>query len=229
MASNRLSISLSGGAAAAAILSVEGDDEALGAPPPPAAARSAAGGREDEAGRPAPTRCGGFFFSTQHAARAASSCATGRRGGGAASFPRAPPGARARRCGGDSNPSAATRELLRLGSDTTGYTRRDEARAPPLRSTTRRAPGRPHAAGRCRPSQQVPRPAPPHGLLASEFSDRHHPTTPAAAAVLRRQAPRGKRSLLARRRAARRFTCLHTGWSLRSPLADPDRPSSAAR
>lgn len=82
MASNRLSISLSGGAAAAAILSVEGDDEALGAPPPPAAARSAAGGREDEAGRPAPTRCGGFFFSTQHAARAASSCATGRRGGG---------------------------------------------------------------------------------------------------------------------------------------------------
>lgn len=149
--------------------------------------------------------------------------------GGAASFPRAPPGARARRCGGDSNPSAATRELLRLGSDTTGYTRRDEARAPPLRSTTRRAPGRPHAAGRCRPSQQVPRPAPPHGLLASEFSDRHHPTTPAAAAVLRRQAPRGKRSLLARRRAARRFTCLHTGWSLRSPLADPDRPSSAAR
>lgn len=58
MASNRLSISLSGGAAAAAILSVEGDDEALGAPPPPAAARSAAGGREDEAGRPAPTRCG---------------------------------------------------------------------------------------------------------------------------------------------------------------------------
>lgn len=228
MASNRLSISLSGGAAAAAILSVEGDDEALGAPPPPAAARSAAGGREDEGGRPAPTRCGDFFFSMQHAARAASSCATGRRGG-AASFPRAPPGTRARRCGGDSNPSAATRELLRLGSDTTGYTRRDEARAPPLRSTTRRAPGRPHAAGRCRPSQQAPRPAPPHGLLASEFSDRHHPTTPAAAAVLRRQAPRGKRSLLARRRAARRFTCLHTGWSLRSPLADPDRPSSAAR
>lgn len=87
MASNRLSISLSGGAAAAAILSVEGDDEALGAPPPPAAARSAAGGREDEAGRPAPTRCGGFFFSTQHAARAASSCATGRRGGGGCKLP----------------------------------------------------------------------------------------------------------------------------------------------
>lgn len=225
MASNRLSISLSGGAAAAAILSVEGDDEALGAPPPPAAARSAAGGREDEAAAPRP-HAAAASSSPRSTPRAASSCATGRRGGLQASHV-LHRGARA--VAGRLEPSAATRELLRLGSDTTGYTRRDEARAPPLRSTTRRAPGRPHAAGRCRPSQQVPRPAPPHGLLASEFSDRHHPTTPAAAAVLRRQAPRGKRSLLARRRAARRFTCLHTGWSLRSPLADPDRPSSAAR